>query len=158
MRVILSAAVVLGLAAVPAFGQSDTGIRQPYVQSEPGVPEPAVPQPGLPAIPPIPTEPVVETKPDGPNAGLVTEVADRAEMMIGKPLAAENGEDVGTVVGVVRDSNGKVREIHADIGGDLFGFGAQRIAIEPGTVTVTPDGEKLLARISAEALRERTDN
>jgi hypothetical protein len=158
MRVLLSAAVVLGLAAVPAFGQSDTGVQPPPVQSEPGAPEPAVPPPELPAIPPIPTEPVVEAKPDGPNAGLVTEVADRAEMMIGKPLAAEDGEDVGTVVGVVRDSNGKVREIHADIGGGLFGFGAQRIAIEPETVTVTPDGEKLLARLSADALRERAGN
>ena len=138
MRVILSAAVVLGLAAGPAFAQSDTGVQQP-------------------APPSVPTEPVVEEKPDGPNAGLVTEVADRAEMMIGKPLAAEDGEDVGTVVGVVRDPNGRLREIHADIGGGLFGFGAQRIAIDPEVVTVTPEGDKLLARKSAAALRERAE-
>ncbi len=137
MRVIVSAAVVLGLAAVPALAQSDTGVQQPV-------------------SPAVPTEPVVEAKPAGPNAGLVTEVADRAEMMIGKPLAAEDGEDVGTVVGVVRDANGKLRAIHADIGG-VLGFGAQRISIEPEAVTVTPDGEKLLARKSADALRERAD-
>jgi hypothetical protein len=137
MRVIVSAAVVLGLAAAPAFAQSEA-VRQP-------------------APPSIPTEPVVEAKPDGPNAGLVTEVADRAEMMIGKPLAAEDGEEVGTVVGVLRDANGKLREIHADIGGGVFGLGAQRIAIEPEAVTVTPDGEKLLARKSANALRESAD-
>ena len=137
MRVLLSAAVVLGLAAVPAFAQSDPGVQQP-------------------APPSIPTEPVVEAKPAGPNAGLVTEVADRAEMMIGKPLAAEDGEDVGTVVGVVRDPDGKLREIHADIGG-VLGFGAQRITIEPEIVTVTPDGEKLLARKSAETLRASAD-
>jgi hypothetical protein len=153
MRVLLSAAVVLGLAATPALAQSDTAVQpDTAVQSDTAV------QPVAPVIPSIPTEPVVEAKPDGPNAGLVTEVADRAEMMIGKPLAAENGEAVGTVVGVVRDPDGRLREIHADIGGGLFGFGAQRIAIEPEQLTVTPDGEKLLARISAEALRERADN
>ncbi|MFM9860064.1 PRC-barrel domain-containing protein [Pseudoxanthobacter sp. M-2] len=151
MRVLLSAAVVLGLAAAPAVAQQDPAVP-PAVQSDPAVP-PVV----LPSIPPIPTEPVVEEKPAGPNAGLVTEVADRAEMMIGKPLAAEDGEDVGTVVGVVRDPDGRLREIHADIGGGLFGFGAQRISLEPEVVTVTPDGEKLLARKSADALRERAD-
>ena len=137
MRVILSAAVALGLAVSAATAQTDTGVQQPV-------------------SPAVPTEPVVEAKPAGPNAGLVTEVADRAEMMIGKPLAAENGEDVGTVVGVVRDADGKLREIHADIGG-VLGFGAQRISIEPETVTVTPDGEKLLARKSADALRGSAD-
>lgn len=137
MRVILSAVVVLGLAVVPAVAQSDTGVRQP-------------------APPSIPAAPVVEAKLAGPNAGLVTEIADRAEMMIGKPLTAEDGEDVGTVVGVVRDADGKLRAIQADIGG-VLGFGAQRISIEPQNVTVTPDGEKLLARTSAAALRQRAD-
>lgn len=139
MRVLATAVVAFGLASSPVFAQAadDTGVRQP-------------------SPPAVPTEPVVEAKPAGPNAGLVTEIADRAEMMIGKPLAAEDGTEVGTVVGVVRQSNGKVTEIHAEIGG-VLGFGATRIAIEPEKATVSPDGEKLIAEKSAEALHEQAD-
>jgi hypothetical protein len=135
MRVLLSAAVVAALAVTPVIAQSDGAavVRQP-------------------SPPVVPTEPQTEAKEAGPNAGLVTEIADRAEMMIGKPLCAEDGTEVGTVVGVVRESNGKVREIHADIGG-VLGIGATRIAISPDEATVSPDGERLVARKSVGTLQ-----
>jgi len=147
LRSLATAAAVGVLLCTAASAQSPTdgaAVREPA----------AVEQPSPPGLP---TAPVVEPKEHGPNAGVVTEIADRAEMMIGKPLCAEDGTEVGTVVGVVRDSSGKVREIHADIGG-LLGFGAKRIAIPPSEATVTPDGEKLLARMSVEALESRADD
>jgi len=143
LRTLATAAAACVLLGTAASAQSPTGdVTAPTAVEQP-------------APPGIPTAPVVEPKQHGPNAGVVTEIADRAEMMIGKPLCAEDGTEVGTVVGVVRDSTGKVREIHAEIGG-LLGFGATRIAIPPSEATVTPDGEKLVARMSVEALQGRS--
>jgi hypothetical protein len=139
LRTLAPTAVALGLFTTVAMAQSsgDVPVQQP-------------------APPGALTEPVVEPKQAGPNAGVVTEIADRAEMMIGKPLCAEDGTEVGTVVGVVRDANGKLRAIHADVGG-VLGIGATRIEIAPDEATVSPDGEKLVARTSAETLQSRAE-
>ncbi len=77
------------------------------------------------------------------------ELADNAEMLIGKPLVTRDGEEVGRVVDVSRDSTGAVTAIHVEKGG-VMGFLSEKVALKP--TEVAPGRDKAVAALTREEL------
>jgi sporulation protein YlmC with PRC-barrel domain len=74
--------------------------------------------------------------------------------ILGKRVKGAKGEDLGRVVDVLADANGRVRIAIVDFGGFL-GVGNHRIAVDWPLLRFNPDGEdpSLLLSLSPEKLR-----
>jgi hypothetical protein len=91
-----------------------------------------------PATPPAATAPSVQPKTTVDTAPMLTE--QEAKALIGASVVGSDNENVGEVAAIQRDSNGKVTELHADVGGFL-GIGKSRVRIMPSQFTVTGDNK-----------------
>lgn len=83
---------------------------------------------------------------------------DQAAALKNKVVWSSDQKNVGEVAEVVRDSSGRVTELHADIGGFL-GFGETRVRLSPGEFKIVNDRVELTrTKDQAANLPKVTDN
>lgn len=119
----------------------------------------APPPPAAPTTPPAATEtaPAPSTAPaeipaspapaDLPSTSADNSAApvlsdEQAAALKNKVVWSSDQKNIGEIVDVVRDSSGRVTEMHADIGGFL-GFGETRVRISPGEFKIINDRVEL---------------
>ena len=72
---------------------------------------------------------------------------EQAKALIDATVLSSDNENLGEVAAIQRDSDGKVTELHADIGGFL-GIGETRVRVMPSQFTVVDD--KIQLSLTAE--------
>jgi PRC-barrel domain len=77
-----------------------------------------------------------------------------AETLLAKPVQSEKGEDLGRIVDVIADRDGKVLAAIIDFGGFL-GVGTRKIAVDWHALHFPPDGhmDKFIADLSRDPLQ-----
>jgi hypothetical protein len=80
-----------------------------------------------------PTAPSV--RPDPVQTAPVLTEAEAKELIDAKVLSSD-GKNLGEVAAIQRDSEGRVTELHADIGGFL-GMGQTRVRVMPSQFTIS---------------------
>lgn len=91
---------------------------------------PAKPKPKPPAPTPVATPPVVTAPPPGtPINAQVGELSTTVMSILGKKVQGPKNEDLGRVVDVLAEPDGRVRAAIIDFGGFL-GVGTRRIAVD----------------------------
>jgi hypothetical protein len=88
--------------------------------------------------PPAVTAPSVQPTPPDKAAPMLTE--EQAKALIDATVVSSDNKNVGSVAAIQRGSDGKVTELHANIGGFL-GIGQTRVRILPSQFTVTTDNK-----------------
>ena len=103
-----------------------------------------------PATPPAATAPSVQPTTPAETAPMLTE--DQAKALIGATVVSSDDSNVGDVAAIQRSADGKVTELHADIGGFL-GIGQTRVRVMPSEFTVAADN-RILLKLTAEQAKE----
>lgn len=103
-----------------------------------------------PATPPAATAPSVQPTTPAETAPMLTE--DQATALIGATVVSSDDSNVGDVAAIQRSADGKVTELHADIGGFL-GIGQTRVRVMPSEFTVAADN-RILLKLTAEQAKE----
>ncbi|MBN9261334.1 MAG: PRC-barrel domain-containing protein [Hyphomicrobium sp.] len=130
MKWIVPTAAALAIAAsTSAFAQTTTPST-----------EPAPPAVTAPSVQPAPAQ----------SAPMLTEA--QAKALISATVVSSDNKNVGDVAAIQRDSDGKVTELQADIGGFL-GIGKTRVRVMPSQFTVTADN-KILLTLTADQAKE----
>jgi len=108
---------------------------------------------------PSATAPAPATKPTPPTtnaAGDMTMTDQQAQGWIDRTIYSSDNKNVGEVAELRRDSDGKITELHADVGGFL-GLGETRVKLMPGqfkfgddrvVLNVTADQVKTLPKLA----------
>ncbi|WP_236960787.1 PRC-barrel domain-containing protein [Methylobacterium durans] len=147
-RIIASATAVLwaaGAAAetAPTGGEPATSPSpsptQPAPASAPTQPNPVPP----PAAPPVATVPVpAPAPPAAPQQGTPATVLDTQdyEGVLGKGVRAANGDELGRIIDVIIDKDGRPRAAIIDFGGFL-GVGSRKIAVDWRSLRFSPEGK-----------------
>lgn len=97
--------------------------------------------------PPAVTAPSVQPTTPAQTAPMLTE--EQAKTLIDATVVSSDNQNVGEVAAIQRTSDGKVTELHADIGGFL-GIGQTRVRVLPSQFTVTADNKVLLTLTKAQ--------
>ncbi|HWV83120.1 MAG TPA: PRC-barrel domain-containing protein [Hyphomicrobiaceae bacterium] len=92
-----------------------------------------------PATPPAATAPSVQPTP-ADKAPMLTE--EQAKALIDATVLSSDDKNLGEVAAIQRDSEGKVTELQADIGGFL-GIGETRVRVAPSQFTVVDNKVRL---------------
>lgn len=92
-----------------------------------------------PATPPAATAPSVQPAP-ADKAPTLTE--EQAKALMDATVVSSDNENLGEVAAIQRDSEGRVTELHADIGGFL-GIGETRVRVTPSQFTVVDNKVRL---------------
>ncbi len=103
-----------------------------------------------PATPPAATAPSVQPTTPAETAPMLTE--EQAKALIGATVVSNDDSNVGDVAAIQRSADGKVTELHADIGGFL-GIGQTRVRVMPSEFTVAADN-RILLKLTAEQAKE----
>jgi hypothetical protein len=103
-----------------------------------------------PATPPAATAPSVQPTTPAETAPMLTE--EQAKALIGATVVSSDDSNVGDVAAIQRSADGKVTELHADIGGFL-GIGQTRVRVMPSEFTVAADN-RILLKLTAEQAKE----
>lgn len=104
---------------------------------------------------PTPSE-LPSTSADSSAAPVLSD--EQAAALKNKVVWSSDQKNIGEVADVVRDSSGRVTEMHADIGGFL-GFGETRVRVSPGQFKLVNDRVELTqTEDQAEKLPKVTDN
>ena len=103
----------------------------------------AIAQTSPPASPPLPASPPAM---NAPARDLVL-TEDQAKAWVGKTVYSSDGKNLGEVAAFARDANGRIMEMHADIGGFL-GIGETRVRILPAQFSVGAD--RIVVSMTAE--------
>lgn len=77
---------------------------------------------------------------------------EQAKALIGATVVSNDDSNVGDVAAIQRSADGKVTELHADIGGFL-GIGQTRVRVMPSEFTVAADN-RILLKLTAEQAKE----
>lgn len=120
----LAAALMLSTAAI-AQESPPAATEQP---NSPAAADPT-PAPAAPSAVPSVVPPEVQmpsTSAETTSAPILTD--EQANALKSKAIWSSDEKNIGEVADVVRDSDGRVKELHADIGGFL-GFGQTRVRI-----------------------------
>ena len=88
---------------------------------------------------PAPSE-LPSTSADNSAAPVLSD--EQAAALKNKVVWSSDQKNIGEVADVVRDSSGRVTEMHADIGGFL-GFGETRVRVSPGEFKIINDRVEL---------------
>ncbi len=93
-----------------------------------------------PSVPPkTPTSPPAATQPPAAMPGNTLNLTeDQVQNWVGKPIYSSDGKNLGEVAAFVRDTTGRVTEMHADIGGFL-GIGETRVRLLPTQFKLADD-------------------
>jgi predicted component of type VI protein secretion system len=127
-----AAAILMLSTAVIAQDATPPSATQP---SPPAVTEPAPSPVETPAATQAPAD---MTAPAADTASSPIMTDDQAKAMKNKVVWSSDEKNVGEVAEIVRDSDGRVKELHADIGGFL-GFGETRVRIAPDEFKILDD-------------------
>lgn len=92
-----------------------------------------------PSSPPA-TAPSVQPAPPAQTLPILTEA--EAKALIDSQVVSSDGKNVGEVAAIQRDADGKVTELHADIGGFL-GIGQTRVRLMPSQFLVSDNRVRL---------------
>ena len=98
-----------------------------------------------PAPSPAPTAPAERVMP--PAGGSLTLTEDQAKTWLKKRVYSSDGQHLGEVEAIARDANGRVTELHADIGGFL-GMGETRVRVMPTQFRL--DADRVVLNVSSE--------
>ncbi len=129
MRRRLYLVAILFALAAPAHGQAPASSgAAPAPKPPEATPAPAAPQPSEAAPKPPETPPQQTAKPVTPkNLELIP--PDEAAGILGKKVVGPKGDNMGLVVDVLVDSDGRPRAAVIDFGGFL-GVGTRKIAVD----------------------------
>lgn len=122
LKLIPAALVALAATAVHAQESTTPALADPPAVTAPSDTTPASPSAG--------------TSATDSTAPMMTDA--EANAWINKTVYSSDGKNLGEVSQVVRDSSGKVTELHADIGGFL-GIGETRVRIMPSEFKLASD-------------------
>lgn len=132
----LTAALLLTTAAVAQdSAPAPTEPMTPPAASDPS-PGTAPTPPVAPTVTPAPQEMPSTAATDTPSAPILSD--EQARALKDKAVWTSDQKNVGEVADVVRDSDGRVKELHADIGGFL-GFGETRVRVSPDEFNMLDD-------------------
>jgi len=118
---------------IPEQGSVTTKDESPEVAScscADNAPKPAPkrrPKPVVQALPPAP--PPAAPEPAGPREASVKSIEEASASILGKKVRGQDGDDLGRVVDILADRQGRVRIAIIDFGGFL-GVGNRRIAVD----------------------------
>ena len=102
----------------------------------------------VPAMKPAITLPSKTTAADPSPVGKGLRLTEaEAKSWIGKVIYSSDEQNVGEVAGFVRDADGNVTEMHADVGG-LLGIGETRVRLMPNQFKL--DADRVVIALSAE--------
>ncbi|KQO66242.1 PRC-barrel domain-containing protein [Methylobacterium sp. Leaf89] len=124
--------------AQPAQVQPVQGPAQPAP-----VPAPAPAQPAAPGTPPVAGPPAPSAPAAGaPATGTPATVLDTQdyEGVLGKAVRSSTGEDMGRIIDIILDKDGRPRAAIIDFGGFL-GVGSRKIAVDWRAMRFTTDGK-----------------
>lgn len=154
-RILATATIALWAASAsaeppqPVEGGSQPGTTQTAPPAVPPAPQPAAPQaqPGAPAPaqPPAaqgpatsaPATPAPVTQQGTPATVLDTQ---DYESLLGKGVRSANGDELGRVIDIIIDKDGRPRAAIIDFGGFL-GVGTRKIAVDWRALRFTTDGK-----------------
>lgn len=95
-----------------------------FAQTTPTTPTPSTPPATAPSVRPEPVQ----------TAPVLSEA--EAKELIDATVMSSDGKNIGEVAAIQRDSEGRVTELHADIGGFL-GMGETRVRIVPSQFAIS---------------------
>ncbi len=107
---------------------------------------PAPSAPPATTVPPASTQATPAPSTTAPSAQLVLN-DEQAKTWVDKPVYSSDGQDLGEVAAFVREGNGRVTELHADLGGFL-GMGETRVRLTPGQFQLGTD--RIIINMTAE--------
>jgi len=73
-----------------------------------------------------------------PSSNAATMTEEQAKSWINKSIYSSDDKNVGSVAAIQRDVNGKVSEVHGDMGGFL-GIGTHRVMLTPSQIRFAND-------------------
>jgi hypothetical protein len=150
---LIISALMLSTAAVAQEAPAPTTPATPPAATE-TAPAPSTAPAEIPASP-TPSD-LPSTSADNSAAPVLSD--EQAAALKNKVVWSSDQKNIGEVVDVVRDSSGRVTEMHADIGGFL-GFGETRVRVAPGQFKLVNDRVELTqTEEQAEKLPKVTDN
>ncbi|MEH3116705.1 MAG: PRC-barrel domain-containing protein [Methylorubrum populi] len=125
-----SAIVLLATAAMAADGTPGSDAASPPAATAPPA---AVPAPAPPPAPPV------QSSQGGGTPAVVLDTQDY-ESLLGKSVRAMNGDDLGRIIDVIIDREGRPRAAVIDFGGFL-GVGSRKIAVDWRVLKFTTEGK-----------------
>ncbi|OHV16647.1 photosystem reaction center subunit H [Methylorubrum extorquens] len=144
--IVTPAIALLATAAMAADGSSGApgGASPPVVTTPPPVvttPPPAVsaPPPAAATAPAAPANGAVTPSQEGGTPAVVLDTQDY-ESLLGKSVRAMNGDDLGRIIDVIIDRDGRPRAAVIDFGGFL-GVGSRKIAVDWRVLKFTTEGK-----------------
>lgn len=129
----LAAALMMSTAA-SAQESPPAATPAPPAQTEPAPSDPA--PSALPQAAPAPAEIPAPSADATPSSPVLTD--EQAKALKNKVVWSSDEKNVGEVADIVRDGDGRIKELHADIGGFL-GFGETRVRVAPDEFRMMDD-------------------
>jgi hypothetical protein len=135
---LIIASLMLSTAAVAQYAPSPPAAPTTPPAATETAPAPSTAPAEIPASP-APSE-LPSTSADNSAAPVLSD--EQAAALKNKVVWSSDQKNIGEVADVVRDSSGRVTEMHADIGGFL-GFGETRVRVSPGEFKIVNDRVEL---------------
>jgi hypothetical protein len=135
---LIIASLMLSTAAVAQDAPSPPAAPTTPPAATETAPAPSTAPAEIPASP-APSE-LPSTSADNSAAPVLSD--EQAAALKNKVVWSSDQKNIGEVADVVRDSSGRVTEMHADIGGFL-GFGETRVRVTPGEFKIVNDRVEL---------------
>lgn len=134
--IVTPAIVLLATAAIAADGSSGaSGETPPAAVAAPPAAAPAT----APAAPAAPSNGAVSPSQGGGTPAVVLDTQDY-ESLLGKSVRAMNGDDLGRIIDIIIDRDGRPRAAVIDFGGFL-GVGSRKIAVDWRVLKFTTEGK-----------------
>ncbi|WP_375273971.1 PRC-barrel domain-containing protein [Methylorubrum thiocyanatum] len=130
--IVTPAIVLLATAAMAADGSPGTSGETPPAAAPPLAAAPATP-------PAAPANGAVAPSQGGGTPAVVLDTQDY-ESLLGKSVRAMNGDDLGRIIDVIIDREGRPRAAVIDFGGFL-GVGSRKIAVDWRVLKFTTEGK-----------------
>ncbi len=134
---VIIASLMLSTAAIAQEAPAPTTPTTPPAATD-TAPAPSTAPAEIPASP-APSE-LPSTSADNSAAPVLSD--EQAAALKNKVVWSSDQKNIGEVADVVRDSSGRITEMHADIGGFL-GFGETRVRVPPGEFKIVNDRVEL---------------
>lgn len=137
--IVTPAIALLATAAMAADGSSGApgGASPPVVTAPP--PAATAPPPAAAPAPAAPANGAVTPSQEGGTPAVVLDTQDY-ESLLGKSVRAMNGDDLGRIIDVIIDRDGRPRAAVIDFGGFL-GVGSRKIAVDWRVLKFTTEGK-----------------
>ncbi|APX86422.1 photosystem reaction center subunit H [Methylorubrum extorquens] len=137
--IVIPAIALLATAAMAAEGSSSApgGASPPVVTAPP--PAATAPPPAAAPAPAAPANGAVTPSQEGGTPAVVLDTQDY-ESLLGKSVRAMNGDDLGRIIDVIIDRDGRPRAAVIDFGGFL-GVGSRKIAVDWRVLKFTTEGK-----------------